>query len=149
MQLALIRQWQTVALLLFVLAFALGPVSLPGYILSSPALDWLFLIVPFSASVVSMRLGWHRLAAVCGAAAGCLGALLFWWMLSVAVSALLTVGLTSTTLAAGLLAAALIGTTATMSGASGSLWRLPESRQARALGWRRTSQLALPSNLER
>ncbi len=134
MQTALLRQWQTAASLLLVLGFALVTVGLPSHVLSMLPMDWLLLAAPFGTGVVGMRVGRHRLAALCGVMGACAGALLFWSMLFAAVSGLIVSGLTVSTLEAGELAALMIGVTGTMSSAAGSLWRLPDAPRRPALG---------------
>src|SRR5665213_842991 len=109
MQTALLRQWQTAALLLLGLGFALSAMSLHGHILTMLPMDWLLLAAPFGAGVVGLHLGRHRVAALCGVMGACAGALLFWSMLLAAVSGLVVAGLTVSTLEAGILAALMIG----------------------------------------
>ena len=147
MPLALIRQWQTAALLLLILGFALGPVSLPGYGLTSLPLDWLGLAVPFAASMATMRLGQRRMAALCSVVGACVGSVLFWWLLDVAVRGIVAEGLTAGTLASGLLACGLVGATATFSGVTGSLWNLPDSPPRRELAAGRSGRRAIRSGL--
>ncbi len=72
-QLALIKLWQTAALLILILGFALAP-SLPGYLVPTLPLDWLGVLLPFGATVISMHLGRHRLAALCSVAGACVSA---------------------------------------------------------------------------
>jgi hypothetical protein len=148
MQTALLRQWQTAALLLLVLGFALSALSLPNHVLSLLPIDWLVLAAPFGAGVVGMHLGRYRLAALCGVMGACAGALLFWSMLFAAVSGLIVAGLTVSTLEAGMLAGLMIGVTGTMSGTVGSLWRLPDAPRRPALDRRANNRRTIGVGLK-
>jgi hypothetical protein len=149
MQLALIRQWQTAALLLLVLGIMLAPLGLTGALFPALPAVWLTLVAPCVASAASMRLGYHRIAALCGAAGACIGAVLFWWVLSTAALAMITAGLTTATLASGALATLLVCLTATISDATGLLWQLPDISRRRALPIRSAALLANGSELPR
>jgi hypothetical protein len=128
-----IRYWQTTALLLLGLGFALAPVSLAGYLTPAVFMDWPALLVPFGMSLAVMHRGRYRLAALCGVAASCVAGVLCWWMVYVAVSGILTTGLTGTTAVAVALVVTFVCLMAAISSATGALWCLPDRPRSPAL----------------
>lgn len=138
MRTALLAQWQTAACLLVVLSLALVATGLPGYFTPSFFTDCLLILMPCGAGVVATRRGYRRLALGCGMLAAALSAFLFWWVLYVSAAALISSGLSAAALTAPLegtvIAALLVGTTATLSGATGALWNthLPVRRRLNA-----------------
>ena len=134
----LLAQWQTAACLVLALCLSLVATGLPGYLTPTLFTDCLLILVPSGAGAIAMRQGHRRLALGCGMSAAALGALLFWWVLYTSVAALVASGLSTAALAAPVegtvIAALLVGATASLSGATGALWqaRLPMRRQLAA-----------------